>query len=70
AWLRELARRVRATAGDTRHVHLVLENERNAASLLGPGGFDAQWNDDFHNSAHVLLTGERDGYYRAYADAP
>ncbi|MCA8102121.1 malto-oligosyltrehalose trehalohydrolase [Burkholderia contaminans] len=70
AWLRELARRVRAYAGDTRHVHLVLENERNAASLLGPGGFDAQWNDDFHNSAHVLLTGERDGYYRAYADAP
>ena len=48
----------------------MLENERNAASLLGAGGFDAQWNDDFHNSAHVLLTGERDGYYRAYADAP
>lgn len=70
AWLRELARRVRAYAGDARHIHLVLENERNAASLLGPGGFDAQWNDDFHNSAHVLLTGERDGYYRAYADAP
>ncbi|WP_322085302.1 malto-oligosyltrehalose trehalohydrolase [Burkholderia sp. BCC1999] len=70
AWLRELARRVRAYAGDARHIHLVLENERNAASLLGPGGFDAQWNDDFHNSAHVLLTGEHDGYYRAYADTP
>ncbi|MBF5012491.1 malto-oligosyltrehalose trehalohydrolase [Burkholderia pseudomultivorans] len=70
AWLRELARRVRAAAGDGRHVHLVLENEHNAARLLGPGGFDAQWNDDFHNSVHVLLTGERDGYYRAYADAP
>ncbi|HDR9035688.1 TPA: malto-oligosyltrehalose trehalohydrolase [Burkholderia vietnamiensis] len=70
AWLRELARRVRAHVGDARHVHLVLENERNTASLLGPDGFDAQWNDDFHNSAHVLLTGERDGYYRAYADAP
>ncbi|MBN3837139.1 malto-oligosyltrehalose trehalohydrolase, partial [Burkholderia sp. Ac-20344] len=70
AWLRALARRVRAYAGDARHVHLLLENERNAASLLGPGGFDAQWNDDFHNSVHVLLTGERDGYYRAYADAP
>ncbi|MBR8458977.1 malto-oligosyltrehalose trehalohydrolase [Burkholderia dolosa] len=70
AWLRELARRVRAYAGSERHVHLVLENERNAASLLGPGSFDAQWNDDFHNSVHVLLTGEREGYYRAYADAP
>ncbi|HGL4257039.1 malto-oligosyltrehalose trehalohydrolase [Burkholderia dolosa] len=70
AWLRELARRVRAYAGNERHVHLVLENERNAASLLEPGSFDAQWNDDFHNSVHVLLTGEREGYYRAYADAP
>ncbi|MGR3909037.1 malto-oligosyltrehalose trehalohydrolase [Burkholderia sp. SR8] len=70
AWLRELAHRVRAYAGDARHVHLVLENERNSASLLGPDGFDAQWNDDFHNSTHVLLTGEREGYYRAYADAP
>ncbi|WP_185732251.1 malto-oligosyltrehalose trehalohydrolase [Burkholderia sp. Bp8963] len=70
AWLRMLARTVRAHAGSARHVHLVLENERNTASLLDAGGFDAQWNDDFHNSAHVLLTGERDGYYRAYADAP
>ncbi|AJK48905.1 malto-oligosyltrehalose trehalohydrolase [Burkholderia plantarii] len=69
-WLGELAARVRAYAGSERHVHLVLENERNSAHLLADAGFDAQWNDDFHNSAHVLLTGERDGYYRAYADAP
>ncbi|RKO42307.1 malto-oligosyltrehalose trehalohydrolase [Burkholderia mallei] len=70
AWLAGLARRVRAYAGDARPVHLVLENERNTASLLAGGRFDAQWNDDFHNSMHVLLTGEQAGYYRAYADAP
>ncbi|CAN0626615.1 Malto-oligosyltrehalose trehalohydrolase [Burkholderia multivorans] len=70
AWLRELARRVRAYAGGDRLLHLVLENERNTASLLGTGDFAAQWNDDLHNSMHVLLTGERGGYYRAYADAP
>lgn len=70
AWLAGLARRVRAYAGDARHVHLVLENECNTASLLAGGRFDAQWNDDFHNSMHVLLTGEQAGYYRAYADAP
>ncbi|MBN3728330.1 malto-oligosyltrehalose trehalohydrolase, partial [Burkholderia sp. Ac-20379] len=70
AWLGELAARVRAYADGDRHIHLVLENERNSARLLADAGFDAQWNDDFHNSLHVLLTGERDGYYRAYADAP
>ena len=27
---------------------------------------DAIWVDDFHHSLHVLLTGERDGYYAAF----
>jgi maltooligosyltrehalose trehalohydrolase len=29
-------------------------------------GHDAQWADDFHHALHVLLTGERDGYYGSY----
>ncbi|UGB39630.1 malto-oligosyltrehalose trehalohydrolase [Frateuria soli] len=69
SWLLSLAARVHAVAGE-RHLHLVLENEANQAQLLGPGRFDAQWNDDFHNAIHVLLTGERAGYYGAYADGP
>ena len=69
AWLLSLAARVRA-AIDGRQVHLVLENEANQAHLLGPGRFDAQWNDDFHNALHVLLTGETAGYYGAFADDP
>lgn len=69
AWLLSLAARVRA-ATDGRQVHLILENEANQAHLLGPHRFDAQWNDDFHNALHVLLTGERAGYYGAYADDP
>ncbi len=52
-----------------RQVHIVVENERNDAKLLAKGGF-AQWNDDFHHAVHVLLTGERAGYYGEYADAP
>ena len=56
------------TAG--RHVHLVLENEKNDAARLGPGLYDAQWNDDFHNVLHVLLTGESEGYYGGYAERP
>jgi len=28
------------------------------------------WADDFHHQVHVTLTGERDGYYRAYDPGP
>jgi maltooligosyltrehalose trehalohydrolase len=68
----ELARRVREAIPD-RHVHLVLENDNNAASLLarapddGPRLYTAQWNDDYHHVVHVLLTAEQDGYYCDYA---
>lgn len=68
-WLLALAARVHAATGNRRHVHLVLENEANQANLLGHGRFAAQWNDDFHNALHVLLTGESEGYYAHY-DAP
>jgi maltooligosyltrehalose trehalohydrolase len=68
SFLPELSGRIRAaTAG--RHVHLVLENERNDAALLETH-FDAQWNDDVHHCLHVLLTGEHDAYYIDYADDP
>jgi maltooligosyltrehalose trehalohydrolase len=52
-----------------REVLLVLENENNQSALLA-SGFTAQWNDDFHNALHVLLTGEHAGYYGDYADDP
>jgi maltooligosyltrehalose trehalohydrolase len=29
-------------------------------------GHDAQWADEFHHLLHVLLTGEREGYYAGY----
>jgi malto-oligosyltrehalose trehalohydrolase len=56
-------------------VHLVLENDDNEARRLAggaraPGRFRAQWNDDLHHCLHVLLTGEHDGYYADYVDAP
>ena len=52
------------------HKHLVLENDANQSRFLGPGKYTAQWNDDSHHGYHVLATGESDGYYAAYADAP
>ncbi|MBI4365862.1 MAG: malto-oligosyltrehalose trehalohydrolase, partial [Deltaproteobacteria bacterium] len=58
-----------------RHIHLVLENDDNRASLLAPsqhpppGHYRAQWNDDYHHAWHVFLTGEAAGYYQDYGDA-
>ena len=72
SWLRRLAARIRAEIEPGRHVHLILENEANTAGLLRAApadpGFDAQWNDDGHNALHVILTGEREGYYARYAE--
>lgn len=68
-FLKELAHRVREQVDSGRHVWLMLENELNQASLLQQD-FDAQWNDDFHNVLHVLLTGETDAYYSDFAEEP
>jgi maltooligosyltrehalose trehalohydrolase len=67
--LEDIAAAVHARDPD-RHVHLILENDANQARFLGAGKYDAQWNDDSHHAYHVLATGESDGYYAAYADAP
>ncbi|GGB23876.1 malto-oligosyltrehalose trehalohydrolase [Sphingomonas metalli] len=67
-FLDAMAAEIRASLD--RPVHLVLENERNDADRLAPGRYDAQWNDDFHNVLHVLLTGERDAYYADFAEEP
>jgi maltooligosyltrehalose trehalohydrolase len=59
-----------------RHIHLVLENGDNIASLLDPtqepprGKYRGQWNDDYHHAWHVLLTGEAQGYYGDYQRSP
>jgi maltooligosyltrehalose trehalohydrolase len=71
--LTELSDAVGELAAATgRHIHLVLENDDNTARLLDPledpprGRYRAQWNDDYHHAAHVLLTKESAGYYRDY----
>ncbi len=70
-----------AAAGDLaakagRHIHLVLENDDNRASVLDAeqdpprGKYRAQWNDDYHHAWHVLLTGESQGYYSDFQRSP
>jgi maltooligosyltrehalose trehalohydrolase len=66
----------RLAAETGRHIHLVLENGDNRASLLHPaqdppqGKYRAQWNDDYHHAWRVLMTGEKQGYYCDYQRSP
>jgi len=59
-----------------RHIHLVLENGDNRASVLDAGQdppqgkYRAQWNDDYHHAWRVLMTGEKQGYYCDYQKSP
>ncbi len=75
-FISELTVAVAAHAGTDRHVHVVLENDRNEAWRLArddagrPLFATAQWNDDLHHALHVLATGERDGYYADYGVRP
>ena len=65
-----IAREVRARAGGRRSF-IVGENEPQHGRLLrspehGGCGLDALWNDDFHHSAMVALTGRSEAYYSDY----
>ena len=75
--LHDLSVAVGKLAAETgRLIHLVLENDDNAASALDAGQdppqgkYRAQWNDDYHHAWHVLLTGESHGHYSDYQHSP
>jgi maltooligosyltrehalose trehalohydrolase len=61
--LAELAGRVRAASPDALVISEMAIGDRRP---LEDWGHDAQWADELHHALHVLLTGEREGYYRPY----
>ncbi len=72
--LAAITRNVRRAAGK-RAVILVAENEPQDVKLVRSGdqggyGLDALWNDDFHHSAMVALTGHNQAYYTDYHGTP
>jgi maltooligosyltrehalose trehalohydrolase len=72
--LAAVARRVRQAARG-RATLLVAENEPQEVKLVRPvehGGYglDMLWNDDFHHTALVALTGRREAYYSDYLGTP
>lgn len=72
--LAAVGRAARSAAGQ-RSLILVAENERQDVKLIraqseGGYGLDGVWNDDFHHSAMVALTGRREAYCTDYLGAP
>ncbi|WP_244480312.1 malto-oligosyltrehalose trehalohydrolase [Rhizobium sp. Root1220] len=69
--LTQIATEVRDQISD-RHVHLITENPANSTDLMEekPGGryYKADWNDDFHHSVHLAVTGEATGYYEPFKE--
>jgi maltooligosyltrehalose trehalohydrolase len=66
----EAARRARAAARG-RRLLLIAENEPQDAGVVRPldaGGYglDAIWNDDFHHTCRVALSGHKQAYYSDY----
>ena len=72
--LTAVAGRVREAAAG-RDTIIVAENEEQDTRLAraparGGYGLDALWNDDFHHSAFVALTGRNEAYYTDYLGRP
>ena len=67
--LREIAQAARAAAPD-RGILVIAENEPQDPHLLRGApdgcGLDALWNEDFHHTAYVALTGRREAYLNDY----
>ncbi|MBY3753684.1 malto-oligosyltrehalose trehalohydrolase [Azospirillum formosense] len=72
--IQEIGQAVRGAARG-RGTLLIGENEPQLATMATPVdqggcGLDALWNDDFHHTARVALTGRNEAYYTDYRGTP
>ena len=70
----EISRSAHKAAGE-KGIILIGENEPQDTKLIRPESedgyaLDALWNDDFHHSAMVAATGDREAYYTDYLGSP
>jgi maltooligosyltrehalose trehalohydrolase len=63
--MKELAERVHALHPGAL---AIAETELGEREAIREWGDDAVWADEFHHALHVLLTGERDGYYESFGN--
>jgi maltooligosyltrehalose trehalohydrolase len=69
-----VGRAARKAAG-SRSIILIAENDLQESKMTRPqneggDGLDGMWNDDFHHSAIVALTGKDVGYFSDYSGKP
>src|SRR5437867_8024202 len=69
-----VGRAAREAAGP-RSIILIAENDLQESKMMRPpsqggNGLDGMWNDDFHHSAIVAMTGNNVGYYCDYSGNP
>jgi maltooligosyltrehalose trehalohydrolase len=69
-----VGRAAREAAG-ARSIILIAENDRQEAKMVrshdkGGDDLDGMWNDDFHHSAIVALTGRKEAYFNDYCGTP
>ncbi len=72
--LAEIGKQVVQSAGGRKTI-VIAENEQQNSTLIrssdeGGYGLDAVWNDDFHHSAIVALTGRREAYFSDHFGRP
>jgi maltooligosyltrehalose trehalohydrolase len=72
--LAEISQATRQAASG-KPIILIGENEPQETRLIkriedGGYGLDALWNDDYHHTANVALSGKADAYYMDYRGAP
>jgi maltooligosyltrehalose trehalohydrolase len=72
--LAEIGARVRHAAGG-RATFLIAENEPPHTRMVRPEsagghGLDAMWNEDWHHSAMVAISGRTEGYFSQHAGCP
>lgn len=72
--LAEIREQIQQKAG-SRATFVIAENEQQYMKLALPrsaGGYglDAIWNEDFHHTAMVRLTGRNEAYYKDYSGSP
>jgi len=72
--LADISKAARLAAGNKKII-IVAENESQDMRLVAPleekgFGLDGMWNDDFHHTAAVALSGRREAYYKDYLGKP
>jgi maltooligosyltrehalose trehalohydrolase len=67
--IKELIDAARAAAGK-RSIIVIAENEPQNEALVTKLGVDALWNDDFHHTAFVAMTGTNEAYLSGYRGRP